>query len=441
MCSFSSYLHSAELLVESRLSPKAFTRNRKLTFAKLLSLMLSGMTSSVQQELDRLAGMLLGSTDLIRDTSAQAFSKARQGFSAKAFRLLNQKLIGLTEENIQSPRWRGLRIVAADASKLLLSLKDATARKAHEAIAFMLYLPGLEMTLDFELYSPKVGERQMLFEHLKSLRKDDLLVLDRGYPASWLIAVLILLGIPFCIRADDTGFAAVRKFRRSGLREAIVMLPAPKKADVEDYNCSQVPSKVRLVRVVTPNGKEHILITSLLDTSAYPAAEFAALYHARWRIEEAFKRIKHRLCLEQLTGLNWLAAQQDFGAKLLCDNLNALAAYVAAPEPFIRDGGRIGADADEISDVDPAQNGDAPADVAGQESNKPSLYKLNRTYGIALLRRCLARWLLLELPSPDELSRLFNQWLKNPIRYIEGASKPRNKGPKPHKYFAYKPAA
>jgi uncharacterized protein (DUF849 family) len=44
--------------------------------------------------------------------------------------------------------------VAADASMLHLSLKDATGRKVREAIAFMMYLPEIGMALDFELYSP-----------------------------------------------------------------------------------------------------------------------------------------------------------------------------------------------------------------------------------------------------------------------------------------------
>jgi len=49
---------------------------------------------------------------------------------------------------------------------------------------------------------------------------------------------------------------------------------------------------------VTPNGRVHVVITSLLDSVAYPAEGFADLYHSRWRIEEAFKRLKHRMALE-----------------------------------------------------------------------------------------------------------------------------------------------
>ena len=408
LCSFCGYLHSPELCDAARLHLTAFRRQRKLPFPKLLTLMLAGMTASVQQELDRLSGVLQGSTELLSEVSAQAFSKARKGFSAQVFRLLNQTLLGLVETHLPVPRWRGFRIVAGDASKLQLFLKDATSRKVREAIAFMLYLPGLELALAFELYPPSVGERQMRFEHLQSLQQDDLLVLDRGYPSRWLVAVLLHLGIPFCIRVDDTGFAAVKQFRRSAAAQAIVTLGPPSEAEAADYGCPRQPSIVRLILVVTPNGKRHVVMTSLLDDAAHPAAEFADLYHARWRIEEAFKRIKHRLALEQLSGISWLAAQQDFGAKVLCDNLNALAVYAAAPEPIRRHG------------------------------HTSRVYKINRTYGFAALKRCLPRWLLLQLPSLPDLARLFQQLLKNLVGYVPGASKPRPKGHKPHRHSAYK---
>jgi hypothetical protein len=66
-------------------------------------------------------------------------------------------------------------------------------------------------------------------------------------------------------------------------------------------------------------------MTNLLDATQFiRPTQFGALYHQRWRVEEAFKRIKHRLRLEATTGLNYLALQQDFAAKILADNLSAL---------------------------------------------------------------------------------------------------------------------
>ncbi|HEX3637529.1 MAG TPA: hypothetical protein VHV99_18970 [Paraburkholderia sp.] len=44
-----------------------------------------------------------------------------------------------------------------------------------------------------------------------------------------------------------------------------------------------------------------------------------------------FKRLKHRLRLEAVTGLDYLALQQDLGAKILIDNLCTLLSELDAP--------------------------------------------------------------------------------------------------------------
>lgn len=411
MCPFTAYLHSPELLDAVRLKPNAFVRHRKLPFVRILSVLLSGLTASLQTGLNVFAAHLDNRADLWREVSAQAFSKARLKFSHRAFALLNARLLDWAGQPLPGPRWHGFRRVAADASKLQLFLKDAAGRKVREAVAFALYLPGHELTLSFEPYSPAVGERQMLFEPLKTLKRDDLLLLDRGYPAQWLIAVLYRLGIPFCLRVDATGFAQAKALLRSGKSEAVVTIAPPSKRDAEDYECPRQSHTVRLVRVVAPDGKQHVLMTSLLDADAYPAAAFAGLYHTRWRIEEAFKRLKHRLKLEQLSGISWLAAQQDFGVKVRCDNLKAVAVYAADP---------------------------AVHDPAGPND---SHYQPNRTYGFTLLKRYLPRWLLGKLPSLDDLLRVLAQLLKHRVRFVPDQSKPRPKRPKPHAYIPYKAIA
>ena len=124
-----------------------------------------------------------------------------------------------------------------------------------------------------------------------------------------------------------------------------------------------------------------------------------------------FKRIKHRLKLEHLSGLSWLAAQQYFGAKLVCDNLNAPAIYAAQP----------------------AEDTDSLCHAVH--------YKPNRTYGFALLKRWPPRWLLNQLPDIQTLLAIFEELLKHVIRFVPGKSKPRPNRPKPHLYHAYKSTA
>lgn len=45
--------------------------------------------------------------------------------------------------------------------------------------------------------------------------------------------------------------------------------------------------------------------------------------------QEAFKRLKHRLALEHVTGLSQLAVAQDLAAKIVCDNIHSLLSQAA----------------------------------------------------------------------------------------------------------------
>jgi hypothetical protein len=319
-----------------RLSPCAFTRNRTLTLPRMAALMMSGMCASVQAELDTLFGALGGHGGRHRGVSAQAFSKARRGLSAELFELARAHLIALAQPHIDSMRWHGLRLVAADGSRLRVGTRRGHELRA-DHYAFALFLPGPELTLHAALHPADGAERQMLFEALDVLQPHtDLLLLDRGYIGNTMVAALVQREIPFCMRVDARNWKCVSAFARSSKTERVVTLEAPGEQDARDYELARTPTTVRLIRDVTPGGRVRVLMTSLLDSTRYPAAAFGALYHQRWRVEEAFKRLKHRLRLEAVTGLDYLALQQDFGAKILADNLCTLLSDLDEPHDDAR---------------------------------------------------------------------------------------------------------
>ena len=398
--------------------PKHFSRRRVLDFVTLVCWFIGGARAAVQTELDRFFAVVQDQADLVRGVSAQALSKARQHLPVAVFTELMQRLLELVDEHLPIPRWHGLRVVAADASDVRLTTRDATRRVIQFAKVFALYLPGVEMMLHATLYGSDTAERQMLFEHLELLKPDDLLVLDRGYPASWLMAALIARELNFCMRIDSVGGQVVKTFLRGNAAEAIVQLPPPNRWDAADYELAREPVTVRLIRVITPDGCIRVLATSLLDTQRWPASDFAALYHQRWRIEEAFKRIKHRLHLEAVSGLSWLTHQQDLAAKVLSDNLNALLCLGALHERH----GQIDTDTPSILKT--------PTDT---------LLKVNRTRAFAHIRQCLPRWLINAVaPTVEMLSCLFHQIAANVVYFCPGRSRPRPNQPKPHKAFSAK---
>jgi hypothetical protein len=394
-----------------------------LTLPRIAALMMSGMCASVQAELDGLFGQIEGSSVRIRGVSAQAFSQMRRGLSANVFEALNARLLDLAGDYVDAWRWHGLRVVAADGSRLTVATrKGAQLRSEH--YAFALFLPGAELTLHASLHPADGSERQMLFESLDQLQPlTDLTVIDRGFPGATMLAAMSQAQRHFCVRVDATGWKCVRAFVRSNLAETVVDLAAPSAIDAPLYELQRTPTRVRLIRDVTPSGSIRVLMTSLLDSQRYPAADFGALYHQRWRIEEAFKRIKHRLRLEAATGLTTLAFQQDFAAKIVADNLHVLLA--AADE-------QAAAPTDR-NDACVAGAGDAAAKAAQSTATRP-----NRTYALGALKPILAGCLLRVKECLRALPTALRAMARMRCRIQPHRSYTRPPRRKPHAYTAYR---
>ena len=403
--SVASFLADPALAAQVRLTPGAFTRKRVLTLPRMAALMMSSMIASVQAELDSFFGHLAGSLVRERKVSAQAFSQARKHFSAQLFDRVNQYLHTLVAPHCDRFRWQGLRLVAADGSRLRVSTRCNAELKADHYV-FAMFLPGSELTLHASLHPADGSERQMLLEALDNLAPDDLLLLDRGYPGATMAAILDQRKIPFVMRVDSAkNWVCVRNFLRSGLDTSIIELRAPDRADAKTYALPRRPTKVRLVRNVTPTGSIGVLITNLLDTERYPSTAFSDLFHQRWRIEEAFKRIKHRLRLEATTGLTYLALQQDFAAKIVADNLCTLAA-------------------------------DLQEDLA--EPTEPQTDRANRTYALGTLKPILAGCLLGLWSALRYLKDALQAISKARCRVQPDRHYPRKAKHKPHFHRSYK---
>ena len=240
---------------------------------------------------------------------------------------------------------------------------------------------------------------------LNQLGPDDVLVLDRGYPAAWLVALLSARGIRFVMRCDnDSGWGAAKAFRRSGALDSTVMLNPPSAHDVRDWDCPAQAPSLRLVRQIAPNGQIHLLATNI-DAQHCPAAMFGDLCHQRWRIEEAFKRIKHRLYLEAVSGLSQQALIIDVAAKILADNITSLMCAAAA-------------------------------DHAGLLARSR---KCNRAYAASFMQSLLPRLVLLVGDICSAIDHAIHALGSNSQRYISGRSRPRPvRHDKPHPSCAYK---
>ena len=165
-------------------------------------------------------------------------------------------------------------------------------------------------------------------------------------------------------------------------------------------------------------------------------AELADLYHGRWRIEEAFKRLKHRLGLESVSGLSQHALLVDVATKVLADNLvTLLNQAVLLPDA-------VEADPMPLQDADTDAKTGAESLCAKKIPRTKVTHKVNRALAAKTLSRCVGRLLL----HIDSLPVLIHQWAfamrRSLIRHIQGRSQPRNNTRhKPHPSQAYKRAA
>jgi hypothetical protein len=410
MLDFSDRIASAEFAQQARHpdSPNAFTRCRQLPLPALIASLLTMRGQSQQVMLDGFFGAVCAEHGLHRGITDRGFARARSRLHAPALTALNDLIVQRAEAAGIVQRWRGLRVVAADGSVLMPAVRachrSRSAASADQRL-FALYLPGAELTLHAAVNAAQGSERQMLVEALQLLGPNDVLVLDRGYPAAWLVALLCERGIRFCMRCDnDSGWSALTRFMRSDAAEAWVTLRPPSAADAAVWGCSRNPPRLRLVRQLAPNGAVRVLATNL-DEQAAPTESFADLYHQRWRIEEAFKRLKHRMKLECISGLSQHALLIDVAAKVLADNLASLLCIAAA------------------------QQAELPAKSR----------RCNRAYAAALLHRELPRMVLLIgdlLATIADVLRLLGTTTQ---RFIAGRSRPRPAHHvKPHPSAVYK---
>jgi len=334
-------LRSPAFVAAHRVGDRDFTRNRCLNLEVLVAFVLQMIGGrSLQVGLDQFLGSLAGGTGLARIATKSALSQARRKLKPSALAEVGALWVREWLAVAGEARWHGWRLVAIDGSCVRLPSWGETQHAYGlgpngDGSTVMARVVGFLAVASWQLLHVEIGayehgERSLLVRALRTVSPGDLLVMDRGYPAWWLFALLAQRGIAFCARLDRCGCASadLSRFVRSGANEQIIehRLSSASRNQLGHLGV-QVDKgttlRLRLVRVVLSTGCIEVLATSLLDTAACPAGGFAGLYHARWSIEEAFKTLKHRLHLEGFSGELPHAIEQEIHAKILVANITA----------------------------------------------------------------------------------------------------------------------
>ncbi len=330
---------SPEFISRHRQSEKDFTRQRKIPFHILIAFLINFVRGSYQDELDKFFKTLYRFDVAQRIVSKVALTKARMKLKFQAFVELNQHLISFFEKYFNPLTWHSFRLLAIDGSMTRLPQIKAIAEHfgvwhvrqgLPSAMARVSQLFDVlnKITIDAIIFPKDTGERELAAQHLLKLMPNDLILLDRGYPAWWLFKLILSMEANFCARISCTKWKAVRSFFYSGLAEKIISLPihATSVAQCKEIGLDMKPLKLRLIRI-QDGDKVQVLVTSLIDTKRYPIDIFHDLYLKRWPIEEDYKSIKCRMELENFSGKSALSVYQDFHAKIFAKNLVSIMAF------------------------------------------------------------------------------------------------------------------
>lgn len=409
-------------IAQHRQREQDFTRQRALTFSTVVAWLLLNFQNSMRQALQRLLDAQPG--QLIAVTKG-ALSQARGKLKDSALVALNRLVLAEAESALPQQGWMGHRLLAVDGSSLRLpeSAEFINAFGGSRHRRGMRPLARVSMILDVfnrlvvsaALAPWKAGERALFAQHFDALRVGDLVLLDRGYPALWLFAVLQARGVHFCARLDPGLWRATVDLARHGTEELGYSASLNRRALAlcEQLGVPVPPSlRLRVLRVRLDNGTDEYLVTSLLDCERYPRHLFRDLYARRWAVEEAFKQLKARLTAENLSGKSELAVRQDFHARVFLANLVNL--FALESDRRIR------------------------KDDKARQRQHP--HQTNRHYALAQLRHFLPRFLM--NPTRRIVHEILQRFASEAEAIRPGRSFPRTP-PRLHREFsiAYKPVA
>jgi len=333
-----------------KIGTKSFTRERKLGFDKMMTMIIKKSNKSIQNSLNDMQ-LDLGNTASI---SNSAYTQARAKLNYTAFQEYAKMSADMFYADGEYETYQNFRILAIDGSVVTLpNSEDINSefnpmqvrcqieefkKEVSQARASVLFDVLNTIAVDASLTNKNKSEENSLvayderilaLEHLKHCNKDDLVVMDRGYP-SYELFVKYALTTNFVVRLKKTSFIKAKFLfaRHSEKKDVILEINAPKylKESLRQENLA-TKMKVRFVQVILENGTVEVLATNVLDSNRLKTSDFKELYAKRWGIETYYDLIKNRLNLENFTGLTALAVKQDFYATVFLTNYEAMVTY------------------------------------------------------------------------------------------------------------------
>jgi hypothetical protein len=260
---------------------------------------------------------------------------ARARLPVGVLQALAARAIRQTQE--AASRWRGFRLLALDGTTV--SMPRATVLfeyfGAHRARTTAVRYPlarfctllavGASTIVDYRFGPFTTTEAAMAKAMLSSVGPGDLMLADRYFAGSPMLARLLARGAEFLVRKNARLLVGcLPVVRRLGRDDFITDLPMNKPARRQDPTLPETV-RVRVFRATwtTPAGKvlSEWFVTSLLDAKRFKRRTLAKLYHERWRIETSYLEFKQTFHADVLRSKTVANVEKEFAAHVLAYQL------------------------------------------------------------------------------------------------------------------------
>ncbi|MFH1147820.1 MAG: IS4 family transposase [Pseudomonadota bacterium] len=327
-------------------SPKHFTRDSKFTFSRLLTFILSITASGKGKGVDVKSGDFFrnarrsGLWPAMEPAHRSTLSKARSKIDWQIFRDILAEAVDVANAiwpKLPHYLWHGMSVYAIDGSKYTLPA-TVEIRKEFDPKSGLQYsgkghFPQCLVSTAYDVFrrlpiartvvSVNASEREQAKDLGASIPSGSVLLFDRGYPSYEFILFLCQsFSGHFVFRCPATStFPAVESFVKSGKEEDIIWID-PSNKYLSRANAKQRQKletiKLRVIRLVAPDGKVSVLLTNLYNRKMFTRSEIIDLYFRRWEIEGHYRDEKIVLEVEVFHGRTCNSIRQElFAASIM----------------------------------------------------------------------------------------------------------------------------
>lgn len=235
------------------------------------------------------------------DVTDEALVHAKQRLGTKAPAFLFQSL---ADEIDPLPSFHNMRVHGVDGVRL--STQDTRSNEARfgrwtasngdrtafpQLLAVALVATETRQVRRVLFERCTASERECVPRLLTGLGESDLVLLDRGFHAVWLFAILLRRSIHFACRASSS--YKPRLLKRLGHGDYLVELCA--RVQRADKSWKRIRLVLRMIEYKIGKRRRVRLLTDLLDHKLIKPIEIAALYRERWECELAYDELKTHL--------------------------------------------------------------------------------------------------------------------------------------------------